>query len=141
MHLRSAAVTGERVVGGRTAGLLELGEEVTWRARHLGLWHTLSSRITALRRPEHFRDALVRGPLARLEHDHFFSVEEGEVTVMRDVFEFAAPGGPLGRVAEALFLTAHFRRFLMARNQELKAVAESDEWRQFLPATPRSPSV
>jgi len=36
-HLRSTAATGERAVGGRTTGLLELGEEVTWRARHFGV--------------------------------------------------------------------------------------------------------
>jgi len=34
LHLRSMAHTGERAVAGRTSGLIELGEEVTWRARH-----------------------------------------------------------------------------------------------------------
>ena len=51
---------------------------------------------------------------------------------MRDVFDYAAPLGPLGRIAERLFLTAYLRRFLEARNRELKAVPESDEWRRFV---------
>src|SRR5262245_57775707 len=139
MHVRSTAGTGELVVGGRMSGLLEVGEEVTWRARHLGLWLTLTSRITALDWPERFRDVMVQGPLARMEHDHSFSVEDG-ATVMRDVFEFTAPWGLLGRAAEVMFLTGHFRRFLLARNRELRSVAESETWREYLPAAPHVPS-
>jgi hypothetical protein len=45
-HLESAAGTGERVVGGRTSGLLGLGDEVTWKGRHFGINQRLSSRIT-----------------------------------------------------------------------------------------------
>ena len=52
---------------------------------------------------------------------------------MRDVFAFAAPFGVLGRVAERLILTRYLRRFLEARNREIKVVAESDAWRQFVP--------
>ena len=35
-HTRSLEGTGERAVAGRTTGLIELGESVTWEARHLG---------------------------------------------------------------------------------------------------------
>jgi hypothetical protein len=52
---------------------------------------------------------------------------------MRDVFDYAAPLGPLGWVAERLFLTRYMRRFLEERNRELKAVAESDGWAEFVP--------
>ena len=71
--------------------------------------------------------------MRRLVHDHFFDEADGGGTRMRDVLEYAAPLGPLGRLAERLFLTAYLRRFLEARNRELKAVAESDLWRQFVP--------
>jgi len=135
LHARSTAATGERAVGGKTSGLLGLGDEVTWRARHLGVWQSLSGRITAYDRPRHFRDAMLRGAFARLEHDHYFEpAADGGGTVMRDRFEYAAPLGPLGRLAERLFLTAYLRRFLEGRNRELKAVAESDaEWAKFVP--------
>jgi ligand-binding SRPBCC domain-containing protein len=132
LHVRSTAATGERAVGGKTAGLLELGDEVTWRARHFGVRQSLSGRITAYDRPRHFQDTMLRGAFRRLLHDHFFDPADGG-TVMRDVFEYAAPLGPLGRLAERLFLTAYMRRFLEARNRELKAVAESDDWAQFVP--------
>jgi hypothetical protein len=52
---------------------------------------------------------------------------------VRDVFEYRAPLGPLGRLVERLFLTAYMRRFLEGRAWELKTLAESDGWVQFLP--------
>jgi transcription-repair coupling factor (superfamily II helicase) len=84
-------------------------------------------------RPDRFRDSMVRGPLARLDHDHEFEDDGAGGTLMRDVFDYAAPLGLLGRLAERLFLTRHLRRFLAARNAELKRIAESDEWRRYLP--------
>src|SRR4029077_18062390 len=61
VHIRSTASTGERAIAGRTSGLMELGDEVTWQARHFGFQQTLTSRITAFDRPWHFRDSMVRG--------------------------------------------------------------------------------
>ena len=58
LHTESTAKTGERAVAGVTAGLIEMGEEVTWRARHFGVWQELTSRITAFDRPHHFRGRL-----------------------------------------------------------------------------------
>ena len=71
LHVKSLAHTGERAVAGRTSGLIELGEEVTWRARHFGLVHHHTSRITAFAAPAHFRDSMVRGRFRVFEHDHF----------------------------------------------------------------------
>ena len=34
LHLESMGHTGERAVAGRTSGLIELGEQVTWEGRH-----------------------------------------------------------------------------------------------------------
>lgn len=105
LHVRSTAATGERAVAGKTSGLLELGDEVTWRARHFGVRQSLSGRISAYDRPRHFQDTMLRGAFRHLRHDHYFEpVDRG--TLMRDVFEYAAPFGLLGRLAERLFLTA-----------------------------------
>jgi ligand-binding SRPBCC domain-containing protein len=131
-HTWCAATTGERVVGGRMTGLLDLGDEVTWRARHFGVWQELTSRITHYDRPRHFRDSMVRGAFARFEHDHFFAATE-DGTTLRDVFDYRAPLGPLGWIAERLFLNAYMRRFLLARMRALKALAESGDWIRFTP--------
>ena len=131
LHTRSTGSTQERAVGGRTSGLLIAGDSVTWRARHFGVWQELASRITVFDRPRHFRDTMVRGAFKRFDHDHFFEAE-GKGTRMRDVFDYAAPLGPLGWLAEHLFLTRYMRRFLEQRNRELKGVAESAAWAQFV---------
>ena len=131
LHVASTRQTGERAVGEVTSGLLGLGEEVTWSARHLGVRQTLTSRMTAFDRPRHFRDSMVRGAFRRFDHDHFFAAR-GEATEMRDVFDFESPLGPLGRLVDALVLERYLRRLLETRNDEIKRVAESDAWRELL---------
>ena len=112
-HTRSTAQSREVAAGGRTSGLLTLGEEVTWKARH-------------------FRDSMVHGVFEHLHHDHHFA-EDGGYTVMRDVFECAAPLGLLGRLAEILVVRSHLLRPLERRTREMKAVAEAGTWEQFVP--------
>lgn len=131
LHMDSTAETNERAVAGVLSGLMALGDEVTWRARHFGIWQHLTSRITMFERPFHFRDSMVRGAFRRFDHDHFFA-EQGEATVMRDVFDFQSPFGILGRAADRLFLTDYMRRFLLTRCTLIKTVAESEQWRRYL---------
>ena len=131
LHPRTLVHTNERAVGGRTSGLIGLGETVTWQARHLGVTQYLTSRISGFDRPRWFRDEMVRGAFAWMEHDHWFDEAEGG-TVLRDRFRFAAPLGPLGRIAEALVLRRYMTRFLATRNAVIKRIAESEEWRNFL---------
>ena len=132
LHALSTARTGERAVAGVTSGLIGPDQEVTWRARHLGVWQTLTSRITAYDRPRHFRDSMVRGAFRRLDHDHFFEAS-GEGTVMTDVFDFDAPFRLLGRLVERVFLAAYMERFLRERNEAIKQAAEGEGWRTLLP--------
>jgi ligand-binding SRPBCC domain-containing protein len=134
LHLHTSRATGEEVVGPITSGLLDLGQQVTWRARHFGIRQHLTSRISAYDRPAHFRDSMVRGAFARFDHDHWFDPREGG-TLMRERFDYHAPLGILGRVAERLFLTRYMRRFLAERMDVIRRVAESDDWRRFLPPT------
>ncbi|MGK0202287.1 MAG: ligand-binding SRPBCC domain-containing protein [Planctomycetota bacterium] len=134
-HVATARATGERPVGGVTRGLLGLGDQVTWSARHIGWRWQLTSRITAFDRPRHFRDSMVSGVFKRFDHDHEFEQRDG-VTQVRDVFDFTSPWGPLGRVADALLVARHMRRFLERRMRDLKQLAESDAWSRYLPAVP-----
>lgn len=126
VHLEGAAHTGEEAIGPRRSGLLELGERVTWRARHFGLTWTMEVEISGFDRPRWFQDRMVSGPFASFVHDHHFeAVAAG--TRMEDRFRFTAPLGPLGWLAERLFLEGHLRRFLEARNATIKRVAEAHE--------------
>lgn len=133
LHSRSLDWTDEVPVAGRMSGLIGLGETVTWRARHLGVRQHLTSRISAYDRPRYFQDVMVKGAFAWMEHDHWFNPTPDGGTVLRDEFRFAAPLGVLGRIVDALVLRRYMTRFLERRNAVIKRVAESEEWREFLP--------
>ena len=64
VHLAGNVHCGEKAVAleGVTSGLIDLGQRVTWRARHFGMAWTLTSEITAMDRPAYFQDAMTRGP-------------------------------------------------------------------------------
>jgi ligand-binding SRPBCC domain-containing protein len=130
-HVVSADGTGERAIAGRTAGLIELGETVTWSARHFGVRQRLTVRITEFDRPRRFRDSMVDGAFRSFDHDHLFEVQSG-ATLMRDVFRFETPLGVFGRIASALVVERHMRRFLVRRGLAIKAAAESDAWKRFV---------
>ena len=131
LHIHSAGATGEKAIAGVTAGLLSLGDEVTWRGRHLGMNRELTCRITQFHPYGHFRDSLLRGSFAELEHDHYFE-RQGKGTLMRDHFQYHAPFSIAGRLAERLVLNRYLRRFLTQRCAIIKSTAESDGWRSYL---------
>jgi ligand-binding SRPBCC domain-containing protein len=124
LHIRSQAASGERAVAGRTSGLIELDETVTWEARHLGVRQQFTSRITAMERPRHFRDEMMRGAFRTFAHDHGFQ-EQGGVTVMTDDVVFRSPLGLLGRVVDAVFMTGYLRRLIAARGEVIRREAET----------------
>lgn len=125
IHQEGASETGEKAVAGVTSGLIGLGESVTWRARHFGVWQELTVIVTEFDRPRLFVDEMVRGAFRRMRHVHRFdAIDEG--TRMTDEFEFVAPLGVFGRLAEVVFLERYLRRFLQARATFIKATAEAD---------------
>ena len=126
LHLESTSSTGEEAVAGRVSGLIAMGEEVTWRARHFGVWQHFTSRIPGFDRPRYFRDTMIRGAFASFEHDHFFTPLPDSRTEMRDHLVFRSPLGLFGRLAD-LFLRGYLRRFLVARNAVIRQAAESPE--------------
>lgn len=115
-HVASMEHSGERAVGGVTSGAIGLGETVTWRARHLGVWFTMTSRITAFERPRRFVDEQVAGPFRSFRHEHLFA-EEGDETLMTDRLTIASP--ILGRLVERGVLVPHLRRLIRWRNHHL----------------------
>jgi ligand-binding SRPBCC domain-containing protein len=124
LHTRSMAHTGERAVGGRTSGRVELGDTVTWRARHFGLWWSMTSRITEMDEPRGFEDVQERGPFAWYRHRHGFEPIDGG-TRMHDRWEHRAPFGPLGWIVDRLVLGRYMRSLLVTRNAALKREAET----------------
>jgi ligand-binding SRPBCC domain-containing protein len=123
LHKISTAHTNEEAIEGTTTGLIKLGEHVTWRARHFGIWFTMTSKITSLVPNESFTDEMVKGPFKSIKHTHTFAAQNGE-TLMTDVFEFQSPFGVLGFIADRLILTAYLTKLLIDRNAVIKRYAE-----------------
>jgi ligand-binding SRPBCC domain-containing protein len=119
-------------MSGITSGLIGMGQRVTRRAKHFGVWHDLTSEITAMDRPNYFRDTMIRGAFRLMNHDDFFRRVSGGETEMRDVFCFAAPQRVLGRVAEIVVLRRYMQGLLRERNAVIRDVAESGKWQRYL---------
>lgn len=125
MHTDSMKHTKEKAIAGRMEGLIELGETVTWRAVHFWVSQKLTVKITKMDPPDSFTDEMVKGAFSYMKHEHLFE-ERGEGTLMTDRFEYKAPLGILGRVAEMLFLNRYMRKLLETRNLVIKQIAEKE---------------
>jgi ligand-binding SRPBCC domain-containing protein len=124
LHTDSMKHTGEKAIAGRTSGLIELNETVTWEAKHFGVRQTLTSKITEFDYPNYFVDEQVSGAFKSFRHEHRFVQQPGR-TLMTDIFSFESPLGILGRLANALFLKSYMKRLLQKRNEIIKQAAES----------------
>jgi ligand-binding SRPBCC domain-containing protein len=131
LHVKSTAKTNEQAIAGRTSGLIELNEYVTWQATHFGVRQKLTSKITAMQYPTHFCDEQQSGIFKFIKHDHYFEQNPGYV-LMKDTFHFQSPLGPLGWLADKLVLTAYLKDFLLERNEMIKYYAESGRWKDIL---------
>ncbi|MEM6722758.1 MAG: SRPBCC family protein [Bacteroidota bacterium] len=131
LHKISTEHTKEEAIAGVTSGLIGANESVTWRAKHFGVYQTLSSRITAFDRPHFFLDEQAKGIFKRFKHEHRFHVME-EGTQMLDIFDYESPLGILGKIADWLFLERYMTKLLMTRNATIKEFAETDNWQLVL---------
>lgn len=125
VHAATSAFTGERVVEpGRTRGLLELGDLLSFEGRHLGVRQRITVRITEMDPSRRYVDEGVRVAFRALRHVHEFIAENDDVTLMRDVVTWRSPFGILGRAADALFVARHMRWFVTEKQTRLKQMAE-----------------
>ena len=132
LHIVSTQHTGEQAIEGVTSGLIGFGESVTWRAKHFGIWQKLTSKITDFQRPNFFADEMVKGAFKSFRHEHHFRQKGEETTEMIDYFNYQSPLMILGRIADKLFLESYMKNLLQRRNQLIKEVAESNQWKKIL---------
>ena len=131
LHKHSMEKYKEKIVKGTTSGLLNVNDEVTWKARHLLKERVLSVRVAELRRPDYFSDEQVSGDFVKMKHEHYFKpVENG--TIMIDQFLFEIGYGGLGRLINQFYLENYMKRLLTERNAVIKKTAEGNHWKKFL---------
>ncbi len=131
LHQHTSARTGEKAIAGTTTGLINKGETVTWKAKHFGITQKLMSVISEMNSPFMFEDRMLSGAFKKIQHLHLFEEKE-EKTTMTDIFEFESPLGILGKLFNKLVLTMYMNRFLENRNQMIKRIAETNEWKKYL---------
>ncbi len=131
LHKISTVHTNEKAIDGVTTGLINLGERVTWEAKHLGIKQQLTSIITAYSYPNHFRDEQLKGIFKSFVHDHYFD-ENDENVLMKDVFIFESPFGVFGEIFNKIILTKYLTKLLEDRNKVIKEYAETDLWKLVL---------
>lgn len=124
-HKESLQHSNEKAVADKTSGLIELGEWVTWEAKHLGFKQRLTSKITEFNSPNYFVDEQVSGAFKSFRHEHIFQNENGK-TLMIDKFYFQSPFGVFGRLINFLFFENYMIKLLKTRNNYLKKKAELD---------------
>ena len=125
VHAASLAGSGETATTGSGRRRLGPGDEVTFRARHLGLRWRMTSRVTVHDRPRRFVDEQVRGPFRALHHEHLFEDLGAAGTRMTDRMGITAPLGPLGAVVARALLAPYLRRLLLRRAAHVRDLAES----------------
>lgn len=126
LHERTMVESNEKAVFGKTSGLIGLNETVTWRARHFGIYQTLTVKIVAYDRPNMFCDMMLKGIFSSMKHVHLFE-NQYNYTKMTDIFEYSSPFGFMGKFADWLFLRHYMEQLLKKRNIVLKDIAESDQ--------------
>jgi ligand-binding SRPBCC domain-containing protein len=131
LHKHSMSKYEEKIMKGTMTGLMNLQDEVTWKAKHLWKERVLRIRVTELRRPDYFKDEQVDGDFLSMKHEHHFKpIENG--TIMIDQFHYAVKHGVLGKLVNGLFLEKYLKRLLGERNATIKRMAESNQWKQYL---------
>ncbi|MBX2829077.1 MAG: SRPBCC family protein [Flavobacteriaceae bacterium] len=123
LHLAAAVDTHEKAISGKTQGLLNLDDWVTWRGKHFGLFLTHTSKIVSFERPFQFTDLMVQGHFTYFVHQHEFQ-KSGNRIIMIDILKYRVPWGWLGAWFDRIFLKRHLTQFLMHRNACIKIQAE-----------------
>ncbi len=127
---------GMRPVRGRMTGLVTSGDTIRWQGWQLGLPMFHESLIESFIPPIFFRDRMMAGRFATFEHDHNFVDRHDETVLMSDELRFTMPFGKLGELVAEVVLIPHIRALMKRRFALLKRIAESNEWRTYLPEGP-----
>jgi ligand-binding SRPBCC domain-containing protein len=99
--------------------VLEQGTILEYRLRLHGVpihWKTL---IETWEPPSRFVDIQLEGPYALWQHTHEFQLADDGSTTIHDRVRYAIPFGPLGSLANALFVRRDLRRIFDFRRDAL----------------------
>ena len=119
----------------KSSGFVATGDQLVWRGWKFGLPQMHETLITGYDPPRFFQDTMGRGRFAHFQHDHRFTStpDACETTQLADEVRFTLPFGWPGRLIGRFIMVPHIRGLLRRRFALLKRLAESNEWRDYLP--------
>ena len=126
IHQYSASKTNEKAIAGRTSGLINKGETVTWKGKHFGINIQHESIISGMDFPNYFVDEQLKGHFKSFKHEHIFIQNENQ-TIMTDILEYETPFGVFGKLFDKLILENHLANFILHRNHILKELSENHQ--------------
>jgi hypothetical protein len=132
VHVASSVPLNGRAEAGRTIGPSELNDETTWSARFFGIRFRVTTRTLICDRPRVFHEKIVSGLPRRFEHHYSFE-SIGERSRMTDRFTVESRFGFVGALVDRLYLGPKMAKALQHRCAFLKHLAESKEWKKYLP--------
>jgi len=131
LHKRSMHKRKEQAINGTTFGLINEGETVTWKAKHLYRTRFLKVKVSSMKRPVSFTDESVSGDLKNMKHEHHFkTIDNG--TLMIDIFKYDIAFGAVGKFINRIYLVKYLEQLLEERNSMIKEYAEGDKWKFLL---------
>lgn len=98
------------------------GGRVRWRMRLGGLWQVVETEVCDFNPPSGFAERQVTGPFALFLHRRRFAPFQSG-TLMTETVEYA-PVGPLGALADRLWMGKFFDSVFAHRHRETKRLLE-----------------
>jgi hypothetical protein len=99
---------------------MSAGAEIEYRISMSGVPMRWTSTIEVWQPGVRFVDSQARGPYRAWWHEHRFRAD-GPRTIMEDIVYYAPPLGPLGRLANRLFIGGMLRRIFGFRRHAIRA--------------------
>lgn len=116
---------GENVVVVQKADITEVGSRAIIDQKLFGLFPSRwIAEHTAYDPPRMFEDTQVSGPFAKWRHQHFVE-PHAEGAVLRDIVDYEAPLGFLGRWTDALVIVPKLERAFDHRHEVTREWCES----------------
>jgi ligand-binding SRPBCC domain-containing protein len=126
---------GMRPLERPATGQIGPNDQVIWHGWKFGLPQVHETLITAYERPHYFQDTMGRGRFKRYQHELTLTEIDGH-TLLHDKIRFSLPLGWAGEVVAKHLMVPYLARRLHIHLQVLKRVAESNDWRNYLPDVP-----
>lgn len=126
LHIKSANKSNEKAIVGKTSGLIEKGETVTWKGKHFGFYIKHQSIISEMEFPHYFVDEQLKGKFKIFKHTHRFKKENNSV-LMIDELVYKVPYGIIGKLLDNFLLKNYLTKFILERNHYIKTLSENQQ--------------